>query len=108
MTFVSDLAPQALWKHFDEILTIPRGSTKEAAMRRYVLRLAEGKGLRTRVDAAGNAVVLKPASRGKESAPTVVLQSHLDMVNEKNSDVAHDFERDPLLPRREGDFVKAT
>ena len=108
MTFVSDLAPQSLWKHFDEILTIPRGSTKEEAMRRYVLRLAEERGLRTRVDAAGNAVALKPASRGKEGAATVVLQSHLDMVNEKNSDVAHDFERDPLLPRREGDFVKAT
>jgi dipeptidase D len=108
MTFVADLAPQALWKHFDEILTIPRGSRNEAAMRRYVLGLAEQKGLRTRTDAAGNAVVAKPASAGKEGSPTVVLQSHLDMVNEKNSDVTHDFERDPLVPRREGELVKAT
>jgi len=108
MTFVSDLAPQSLWKHFDDILTIPRGSKKEDAMRRYVLGVAEKRGLRTRVDAVGNAVVAKPASPGKEGAPTVVLQSHLDMVNEKNSDVAHDFERDPLIPRREGEFVKAT
>jgi dipeptidase D len=108
MTFVSDLAPQPLWKHFDDILTIPRGSKKEDAMRRYVLGVAEKKGLRTRVDAVGNAVVSKPASPGKEGAPTVVLQSHLDMVNEKNSDVVHDFERDPLIPRREGEFVKAT
>jgi len=108
MTFVADLAPQALWKHFDQILTIPRGSKNEEAMRRYVLGLAERKGLRTRTDAAGNAVVSKPASAGKEGAPIVVLQSHLDMVNEKNSDVVHDFERDPLVPRREGEFVKAT
>ena len=108
MTFVSDLAPQSLWKHFDDILTIPRGSKKEDAMRRYVLGVAEAKGLRTRVDATGNAVVAKPASLGKEGAPTVVLQSHLDMVNEKNSDVVHDFDRDPLIPRREGEFVKAT
>jgi dipeptidase D len=108
MTFVADLAPQALWKHFDQILTIPRGSKNEEAMRRHVLGLAERKGLRTRTDAAGNAVVSKPASAGKEESPTVVLQSHLDMVNEKNSDVVHDFERDPLVPRREGEFVKAT
>jgi dipeptidase D len=108
MTFVADLAPQALWKHFDEILTIPRGSKNEEAMRRYVLGLAERKGLKARTDAAGNAVVAKPASAGKERSPTVVLQSHLDMVNEKNSDVTHDFERDPLVPRREGEFVKAT
>ena len=108
MTFVSDLAPQSLWKHFDTILTIPRGSKKEEAMRRYVLGAAERKGLRMRTDAAGNAVVAKPASPGKEGAPTVVLQSHLDMVQEKNSDVVHDFDRDPLVPRREGEFVKAT
>lgn len=108
MTFVSDLAPQPLWKHFDEILTIPRGSKKEEGMRRYVLFLAQRRGFRTRTDAAGNTVVAKPASPGKEGAPVVVLQSHLDMVNEKNSDVAHDFDRDPLVPRREGEFVKAT
>src|SRR4051794_9460989 len=108
MTFVSDLAPQALWKHFDEILKIPRGSKNETAVRRYVLGVAARKGLRTRTDAVGNSVVLKPASAGKEDAPVVVLQSHLDMVNEKNSDIVHDFERDPLVPRREEEFVKAT
>jgi dipeptidase D len=108
MTFVSDLAPQSLWQHFDHILMIPRGSKNEAAMRRYVQEVAERKGLRTRTDAAGNVVVSKPASAGKEGAPTVVLQSHLDMVNERNSDVVHDFERDPIVPRRDGEYVKAT
>lgn len=108
MTFVSDLDPKPLWKHFDEILKIPRASKNEAAARQYVLDLAARKGLETRTDAAGNTVVRKPASAGKEGAPTVVLQSHLDMVTEKNSDVTHDFSRDPIVPQRDGDWVRAT
>src|SRR6185295_551063 len=94
-TFVSDLAPRPLWKHFDEILKIPRPSGHEEAARQYVLGLAGGKGLPVRRDSYGNFVVSKPASRGHEGAPTVVLQAHLDMVTEKNSDVQHDFSRDP-------------
>jgi dipeptidase D len=108
MSFVSELDPQSLWQRFDEILAIPRPSTREEAMRRYVLGLAERKGLRQRQDATGNVVIEKPASPGKEGAPTVVLQGHLDMVTEKNSGVAHDFERDPIVPRREDGWVKAT
>lgn len=107
-TFVSDLAPQPLWKHFDEILKIPRPSGQEEAARQYVLGLAERKGLTVRRDSYGNFVVAKPASPGREGAPTVVLQAHLDMVTEKNSDVQHDFTRDPIVPRREGEWVKAT
>lgn len=108
MTFVSDLDPQPLWKHFDEILKIPRGSKNEEAMRRYVLGVAERKGLGVKGDAKGNFVVSKPASAGREGAPITVLQSHLDMVNEKNADVAHDFERDPIAPRQDGEWVRAT
>jgi len=107
-TFVSDLAPRLLWKHFDEILTIPRPSGQEEAARQYVLGLAERKGLPVRRDSYGNFVISKPASPGREGAPTVVLQAHLDMVTEKNSDVQHDFTRDPIVPRREGEWVKAT
>lgn len=108
MSFVSELDPKPLWKHFDEILAIPRPSTKEEAMRRYVLDLAERKGLRHRQDATGNLVVEKPASPGLEGAPPVVLQGHLDMVTEKNEGVSHDFERDPIVPRQEDGWVKAT
>lgn len=108
MSFVSELEPKPLWKHFDEILAIPRPSTKEEAMRRYVLDLAERKGLRHRQDAKGNVVVEKPGSPGLENAPVVVLQGHLDMVTEKNDGVAHDFDRDPIVPRREDGWVKAT
>ncbi len=108
MSFVSELDPKPLWKHFDEILAIPRPSTREEAMRRYVLDLAERKGLRHRQDATGNLVIEKPASAGLEGSPTVVLQGHLDMVTEKNEGVTHDFERDPIVPRREDGWIKAS
>jgi len=108
MTFVSDLEPRPLWQHFDAILAIPRPSKHEERARRYVLDEAEKRGLRWRQDATGNVVVEKPASPGKEEAPVVVLQGHLDMVTEKNSGTVHDFDRDPIVPRREGEWVKAT
>lgn len=108
MTFVSELEPKNLWRHFDHILTIPRGSGEEGPMRAYVLSVAERAGLGHRVDATGNLVVLKPGSAGKESSPVTILQSHLDMVNEKNSDVAHDFAHDPIRPQLDREFLKAT
>ncbi len=108
MTFVSELEPTALWRHFDRILTIPRGSKNEEAIRRHVLAIAAARACDARVDAAGNLVVRKPAAAGREPAPTVVLQSHLDMVNEKNSDVDHDWSRDPIMPRRDDGWVTAT
>ncbi|HEY0557797.1 MAG TPA: aminoacyl-histidine dipeptidase [Thermoanaerobaculia bacterium] len=108
MTFVSDLEPRPLWRHFDAILAIPRPSKQEERACRYVIDLAEAQGLRWRQDATGNLVVEKPASPGKESAPGVVLQGHLDMVTEKNAGTVHDFDRDPVVPRRDGGWVKAT
>lgn len=107
-TFVAELDPPALWSHFDRILATPRPSKKEAAMRAYVLEVAGRRGLTSRSDAAGNLVVAVPASAGREGAPLVVLQSHLDMVTEKNSGVEHDFDRDPIVPRRDGDWLYAT
>jgi dipeptidase D len=107
MTFVSELEPQPLWRHFDQILAIPRPSKGEEAMRRYVLAVAEGHGLESRRDRAGNVVVAKPGARGREDAPVTVLQSHLDMVQEKNSDVAFDFAKDAIRPVRDGDYLTA-
>lgn len=107
MTFVSDLAPKALWGHFDQILTIPRGSKEEDKMRAFVVGVAERLGLEHRVDRTGNVVVKKPGSTGKESAPATVLQAHLDMVNEKNSDVDFDFDTDAIRPVLDGDYLKA-
>lgn len=111
MTFVSDLSPTSLWRHFDQILTIPRPSKSEEAMRHHVLAIADrlvASGVTTKTDAAGNVVISKPATAGREGRPTVVLQSHLDMVTEKNSDTVHDFDRDPIVPRREGDYLYTT
>jgi dipeptidase D len=108
MTFVEALEPTVLWKHFDQILTIPRGSKDEDRMRQYVIGRAEAKGLDHRVDAVGNLVVIKAASPGREGAAITILQSHLDMVEEKNSDVIHDFAKDPISPQRDGEYLKAS
>jgi dipeptidase D len=107
MTFVSDFEPKPLWRHFDEILTIPRGSGEEQKMRAFVLGVAERLGLEHRVDATGNVVVKKPGTAGKENAPGTILQAHLDMVNEKNSDVEFDFATDAIRPRRDGEYLTA-
>jgi dipeptidase D len=107
MTFVSTLKPELLWRHFDRILTIPRGSKEEDAIRRHVIGIAERGGLRYATDDTGNIVVRKPATAGREQAPVTTLQSHLDMVNEKNSDVDHDFTVDPIEPTRDGEYLTA-
>ncbi len=106
-TFVAEIEPQAVWRHFDEILTVPRASKNEARMREYVLAVAERHGLEHSTDAAGNVVVRKPASPGHEGAPITILQSHLDMVQEKNADVDFDFSRDAIRPELDGDYLTA-
>lgn len=108
MTFVSELKPEVLWRHFDEILTIPRGSKNEGRMREYVLKCAKENGLSWKTDDLGNIVICKKAHPGFEKSETLILQAHLDMVNEKNADVVHDFESDPIRPQLDGDNLKAT
>jgi len=108
MTFVSELEPRAVWAHFDHILTIPRASGNEEGMRQYVLEVARRAGYPAESDGTGNIVVRKPASAGAGGRATVILQSHLDMVPEKRPDVTHDFARDAIVPRRDGDYLYAT
>ena len=108
MTFVSELEPRDLWTHFDTILTIPRGSKNERQVIDYVLSVANRYSLESEQDTTGNIVVRKPATVGGESRPPVILQSHLDMVNESNSDISHDFLKDPLIPCLDGEYLKAT
>ncbi|MCR4395476.1 MAG: aminoacyl-histidine dipeptidase [Candidatus Saccharicenans sp.] len=107
-TDLTSLQPEKLWKHFSQILTIPHGSGNEKALASHILNLARSWGLEARQDKVGNVVVRKPASPGKENSVGVVLQAHLDMVCEKNSDVSHDFLKDPIQPRIDGDWVKAS
>ncbi len=108
MTFLQELEPSALWRHFDEILLIPRASKKEERIRGYVIAVADRCGLAHQQDETGNLVVRKPASEGRENAPITVLQSHLDMVTVRNSDVLHDFDKDPIRPREEGGWIYAS
>lgn len=108
MSFVSEFEPKRVWDHFDEILKIPRGSKNEQAIREYVIAQAQKHGLQYQTDKVGNVVVRVPASPGREAAAITILQSHLDMVNDKNSDVQHDFSKDAIQPRHDGEYLKAT
>ncbi len=108
MTFVSDLEPSALWRHFDAILTIPRASKDEGRMRNHIVESADRLGLARHADAIGNLVVRKPATPGHEGADITILQSHLDMVQEKNADVAFDFAIDAIVPQLQGEHLTAT
>ena len=88
----------AVWRHFDTLCQTPRASKHEAALREALRNWARTHGLAATVDAAGNLILRKPASSGCEGKPGVILQGHLDMVCQANSDVAHDFSRDPISP----------
>lgn len=106
-TPLNGLQPTLLWKHFEKILEIPHCSGNEKQLGDYVLSVAAAHKLATRKDAVGNIVVEKKASPGYEKSAGVILQGHLDMVCEKNSDTVHDFERDPIRAVIEGEWVKA-
>lgn len=101
------LKPELVWRHFEALTRIPRCSKHEEAAAQYVLEWARDKGFATQRDATGNVYVTVPASAGCEEAAGVVLQAHLDMVCEKDSDSAHDFAVDPLNVVREGGYITA-
>ena len=104
---IKDLEPKIVWSYFHDITQIPRPSKKEEKIIAYLLNFAEEHNLEARKDKAGNVVITKAATPGKEGLPTVILQSHVDMVCEKNSDVAHDFDNDPIETVIDGDWIKA-
>ncbi|RLF54616.1 MAG: cytosol nonspecific dipeptidase [Thermoplasmata archaeon] len=107
MKSILDLEPKIVWKHFDEIRKIPRCSKHEEKIREHIVNFAKRHNLEYQVDKVGNVVVRKPASKGMEDRPMVVLQSHMDMVCEKNKDVVHDFSKDPIKVKIDGEWVKA-
>jgi len=90
------LKPKSVWEYFDEIMQIPRPSGKEQKISAYLKAFGQKHKLETMVDEVGNVLIRKPATKGKEKLPSVVLQSHVDMVCEKNSNISHDFEKDPI------------
>ena len=102
-----ELEPKLIWEIFDDITRVPRPSKKEGKIIAYLENFAREHNLEYRKDAIGNVVICKPATPGYEERPTVVLQSHMDMVCEKNSDVDFDFENDPIRTFVEDGWVKA-
>ncbi|MDD2797889.1 MAG: aminoacyl-histidine dipeptidase [Bacteroidales bacterium] len=105
---VADLNPTELWTIFNDITQIPRPSHHLEQITKYVFDFGKNLGLETYVDEAGNVIMKKPATPGLENLKKVVLQAHLDMVPQKNSDTVHDFTKDPLKVYVDGDWVKAT
>ncbi|VBB44794.1 Cytosol non-specific dipeptidase [uncultured Paludibacter sp.] len=104
---MKNLEPQIVWNFFHEITQIPRPSKKEDKIRAYLQEFGEKMNLPAKTDNAGNVLITKPATSGYEDKPTVILQSHMDMVCEKNNDVKHDFEKDAIETYIEDDWVKA-
>jgi dipeptidase D len=102
------LQPERLWHYFLEVCRIPHPSKKEERLAGWLLAFAKEHELEGLHDEAGNVLIRKPAMAGYENRKPVILQSHLDMVCEKNSDTVHDFDNDPIRPRIDGDWVKAT
>ena len=105
---LAGLQPQLVFKYFEEISQIPRGSGNEKEISDYLRKFGEDLGLETIQDEALNIIIRKPATKGYENAPGVVLQGHMDMVCEKNKGTNHDFTKDPLQLRIDGDYIYAT
>ena len=107
MNDIRQLAPNLLWKHFYSLTQIPRPSGKIEPVGSFLADFGKSLGLETLRDEAGNVLVRKPATPGMENRKPVVLQAHMDMVPQKNSGVAHDFENDPIDAYIDGEWVTA-
>lgn len=104
---IKDLSPQHLWKHFADLNAVPRASKKEERVIEFMLAFGKSLGLATSRDKTGNVLIKKPATAGMEDRQTVILQSHLDMVHQKNSDTVFDFSTQGIDMYVDGDWVKA-
>ena len=104
---ITQLQPERLWYYFFEICKIPRPSKREEKIAAYISQFALKHNLPCTIDEAGNVLIRKAATPGFERRRGVILQCHLDMVCEKNSDSSHDFDHDPILPWIDGNWVKA-
>ncbi len=104
---IKALQPQALWENFHAITQIPHPSGVEEQIRDFVFSFGEKLGLETKKDEVGNILIRKPATPGMENRKGIVLQGHLDMVPQKNSDKVHDFAKDPIEAYIDGDWVTA-
>ncbi len=108
MNVLKGLEPQSVLKYFEEISQIPRGSGNEKGISDFLVNFGKSLGLETIQDESLNVIIRKPATPGYENAPGVIIQGHMDMVCEKNKDTIHDFEKDPIELRVDGDYIYAT
>jgi len=104
---VRNLEPKALWSHFADINAVPRASKKEEDIIQFMMNFGQKLGLATQKDAVGNVLIKKPATPGMENRKTIVMQSHLDMVHQKNNDTNFDFATQGIEMWVDGDWVKA-
>ena len=107
MKVLTEIVPQPLFNYFEQICQVPRPSKKEEKIRQFLLDFASENRLESKTDEAGNVLILKSATPGMENAPTVILQTHMDMVCEKNSDKVFDFDSDSIQPVIIDGWVKA-
>ncbi|WP_124639797.1 MULTISPECIES: aminoacyl-histidine dipeptidase [Amniculibacterium] len=104
---INQLEPQQIWKNFSLLNAVPRPSKKEEKVIAFIKKFGENLGLDTKVDEVGNVIIRKPATAGMENRQTIVLQSHLDMVCQKNNDVDFDFETQGIIMETDGEWVRA-
>ena len=104
---LEELNPKGVWKNFHALTQIPRPSGKKEAVGRFLVEYGKSLGLETVQDEIGNVIIRKPASAGMEGHPGVILQGHMDMVPQKNSDVEFDFGKDPIRAYVDGEWVTA-
>ena len=104
---VRNLAPEVLWNHFADLNAVPRPSKKEGRVIAFMKAFGESLGLPTLVDEIGNVIIKKPATQGMENRQAVVIQSHLDMVHQKNSGTTFDFDTQGIEMYVDGDWVRA-
>jgi dipeptidase D len=104
---IKQLEPTVLWNHFAALNAVPRPSKKEERVIAFMKAFGESLHLPTTVDEVGNVIIKKPATKGMEDRETIVMQSHLDMVHQKNSDTVFDFDKQGIDMYVEGDWVKA-
>ena len=106
-TAIRQLEPQIVWNHFADLNAVPRASKKEERVIAFMKAFGENLGLETIVDQVGNVIIRKPATKGYENLKTVTLQSHIDMVHQKNNDTDFDFDTQGIEMYIDGDWVKA-
>ena len=104
---IKDLNPTLIWTIFDQITKVPRPSKKEEKIREYLVNFAKEHGIEYKTDAIGNVAMFRPATKGYENAPRVILQGHMDMVCVANAGVEHDFDNDPIKTVINGEWVRA-